>query len=193
MKRTATFFGVVLALLALLVALPQQAQAASKGLSVPVTGTFEPSDTPGKLSSIGSGLLTGTYTIESFRAKGLSVEAVGKLAMVLVDGDGATHNLVVPNVAIPVVTDAPATAAIQQLTSGCEVLDLELGPLDLDLLGLTIHLDRINLEIVAQPGSGNLLGNLLCAIVGLFDGIAAGLNLFQQLASLLNQLLGILG
>jgi hypothetical protein len=34
-------------------------------------------------------------------------------------------------------------------------------PLDLNLLGLAIHLDRILLDITAQSGPGNLLGNLL--------------------------------
>ena len=46
-------------------------------------------------------------------------------------------------------------------------------PLDLDLLGLQVHLDRVVLDIVAQTGAGNLLGNLLCAVTGLLDG---GLN-----------------
>ena len=45
-----------------------------------------------------------------------------------------------------------------------------LGPLDLNLLGLEVHLDPVVLDIVAQPGPGNLLGNLLCAVAGLLDG-----------------------
>jgi hypothetical protein len=51
----------------------------------------------------------------------------------------------------------------------CEILSLSLGPLDLDLLGLQVHLDEVNLQVDAQPGSGNLLGNLLCAVAGLLD------------------------
>jgi hypothetical protein len=47
------------------------------------------------------------------------------------------------------------------------VLDLVLGPLDLNLLGLVAHLDRVHLNITAVPGAGNLPGNLLCAIAGL--------------------------
>ena len=45
-----------------------------------------------------------------------------------------------------------------------------LGPLDLNLLGLEIHLQRVVLDIVAVAGAGNLLGNLLCAVAGLLDG-----------------------
>ena len=63
------------------------------------------------------------------------------------------------------------------------------GPLDLDLLGLVIDLDRVVLDITAQSGPGNLLGNLLCAVAGLLDGNAP----LNQIVSLLNQLLGLLG
>ncbi len=64
--------------------------------------------------------------------------------------------------------------------AACDILHLVLGPLDLDLLGLQVHLDKIVLDIVAATGAGNLLGNLLCAITGLLDG--------GPLAGLLGQL-----
>jgi hypothetical protein len=54
-------------------------------------------------------------------------------------------------------------------TRECPILDLRLGPLNLDLLGLVVRTNRIHLEIVAQPGPGNLLGNLLCSLAGLLD------------------------
>jgi hypothetical protein len=50
------------------------------------------------------------------------------------------------------------------------ILNLVFGPLDLNLLGLQVHLDRVVLNITAQPGAGNLLGNLLCAVAGLLNG-----------------------
>jgi hypothetical protein len=48
-------------------------------------------------------------------------------------------------------------------------------------------LSRIVLDITAQTGAGNLLGNLLCAITGLLDGPATG-----ALARLLTQVLALL-
>jgi len=42
-----------------------------------------------------------------------------------------------------------------------------LGPLDLNVLGLTVHLNQVVLNITAVPGAGNLLGNLLCAAANL--------------------------
>ena len=68
---------------------------------------------------------------------------------------------------------------------------LVLGPLDLDLLGLQVHLDKVVLNIVAQSGAGKLLGNLLCAVAGLLDG---GLNgLLGRITNLLNRILAQLG
>jgi len=72
----------------------------------------------------------------------------------------------------------------------CDILNLVLGPLDLNILGLEVHLNRVLLDIVAVTGAGNLLGNLLCAVAGLLDGGLAGL--LTQVQSLLNLILGAL-
>ena len=66
-----------------------------------------------------------------------------------------------------------------------------MDPLDLDLLGLVVHLDTVHLVITAQPGPGNLLGNLLCAVAGLLDGSGSP-NALQQIVNLLNQILAAL-
>ena len=72
--------------------------------------------------------------------------------------------------------------------TSCDVLRLRLGPVDLDLLGLVVHLDRVVLDITAEAGPGNLLGNLLCAIAGILD---RGLNLNGVLRDLLAAVLGV--
>ncbi|HEY0949273.1 hypothetical protein [Nocardioides sp.] len=72
----------------------------------------------------------------------------------------------------------------------CDVLHLVLAPLDLDLLGLKVHLDRVVLDVVANSGSGKLLGNLLCAVTGLLDGGLGGA--LGRLTRLLNDILGAL-
>ena len=56
----------------------------------------------------------------------------------------------------------------------CPVLHLELGPLDLDLLGLRVQLNQVVVDIDAIPEPGNLLGNLLSAVAHLLDGVALG-------------------
>ncbi len=49
-----------------------------------------------------------------------------------------------------------------------------------------VDLNHVALNITAQTGPGNLLGNLLCAVAGLLDG-----NGITGLATLLNRLLGL--
>ena len=82
---------------------------------------------------------------------------------------------------------------LAQTAGSCQILDLVLGPLDLDLLGLQVHLDTVHLNITAQSGPGNLVGNLLCAVAGLLNGGTPLSGILGQIAALLNQLLGILG
>ncbi|HEX6655007.1 MAG TPA: hypothetical protein VF153_02225 [Candidatus Limnocylindria bacterium] len=84
---------------------------------------------------------------------------------------------------------------VTQATGSCEILDLTLGPLDLNLLGLAVHLDQVHLNITAESGPGNLLGNLLCAVAHLLDNSGGNplSNLLNQIAGLLNQILAILG
>jgi hypothetical protein len=89
----------------------------------------------------------------------------------------------------PIRTAAAARTALRG--GSCDVLHLVLGPLDLDLLGLKVHLDKVVLNIDADRGPGNLLGNLLCAVAGLLDdGLSGALG---RLTRLLNRILGQLG
>ncbi|PZF79466.1 hypothetical protein [Jiangella anatolica] len=74
----------------------------------------------------------------------------------------------------------------------CPILHLELGPLDLNLLGLRVQLNQVVLDITAIPGPGNLLGNLLCAIAGLLDGVDLGSTLGRLLQGLIDALIRLL-
>jgi hypothetical protein len=79
---------------------------------------------------------------------------------------------------------------VQNLSAGpgnsCRILHLTLGPIDLNLLGLEVQTNQIVLDITAHAGNGNLLGNLLCAVAGLFDNQAPT----DLLAGLLNYIIG---
>ena len=70
----------------------------------------------------------------------------------------------------------------------CQILHLELGPIDLDLLGLIVHVDKIVIDITAQSGPGNLLGNLLCGLANALNGGASA----TTTARILNQILAVL-
>lgn len=79
----------------------------------------------------------------------------------------------------------------------CPILNLHLGPIHLDVLGLNVDTSEICLAITAESGQGNLLGNLLCNVSHLLDqgldlgGILGGLT-STDLTSLTNGLTGIL-
>ena len=131
-------------------------------------------------------VFNGTFTLRRFIPTATGVAAVGTLAGVLTPV-GGTPTAIFQNVVVPAavtqalaITQAPAVAQ-----AACPILHLDLGPLALDLLGLQVDLSEVVLDIGAQPGAGNLLGNLLCAVTGLLDSPGG-------LARLLNQLLGIL-
>jgi hypothetical protein len=91
------------------------------------------------------------------------------------------------------ITSAASSVVTNASTGGgCQVLDLVLGPLHLDLLGLNVDLNQVHLNITAQPGPGNLLGNLLCSVTHLLDNTGGG-GLNTAVQNLLNILNGLLG
>jgi hypothetical protein len=83
----------------------------------------------------------------------------------------------------------PFSGAAVDTGGTCQILDLTLGPLQLDLLGLVVDLNQVHLNITAQQGSGNLLGNLLCAVSHLLDNTGNTTTALNQIVNLLNQIL----
>jgi hypothetical protein len=169
LRRTALTLVLCLALVA-----PMAAKAAPQNTnpfaSIPIVGSI-----------VSGGTFNGVLSITRFVAQGGVISAVGTLTGTLTDALG--------NV-LGTITNLPINIPLTSTQgSSCQILHLELGPLDLNLLGLMIHLNRVVLDITAQSGPGNLLGNLLCAIAGLLDNNASG----NAIVRLLNQLLGLLG
>lgn len=154
-------FGTMMVVSHPVVAQAPPAPAAST-ITVPVTG------------SGGGSTFAGTLKLEQFAASQGGVVANGLLTGILTAADG-TVTSVVQTVSLPV----------QVGTSSCQILHLDLGPLSLNLLGLQVSLNQVVLDISAQPGPGNLLGNLLCDVANL-------LNNPSGLATLLNQILAAL-
>jgi hypothetical protein len=79
-----------------------------------------------------------------------------------------------------------------QAAGSCQIVNLVLGPVNLNLLGLKVHLNRVHLNITAQTGPGNLLGNLLCSVAHLLDGVPIS-GLLARITNVLNRILGALG
>lgn len=149
-----------------------QAAPPVPSFSVPVTGTF--TDALG-----GTGTFVGSFDIQRFAVQNGVLTAIGSLTGTLTNSLGTVIGTITQSLALP-VTNISAT---------CDILHLELGPLDLNLLGLVVHLDRVVLDITAQQGGG-LLGDLLCSIADLLNNGSAPLS---AIARLLNNILRILG
>jgi hypothetical protein len=176
MKRLA--FVVALTLTAVVSTFTPAYAQTPAGLAIPVVSTGT------------AGAFTGTFTLRRFVPTASGVAAIGTLTGVATPTGGIPtsifRNVVVPARVLAGGSAAtPAGTQLQAAVAACGILHLDLGPLFLDLLGLQIDLSEVVLDISAQPGPGNLLGNLLCAVTGLLDSPGG-------LARLLNSILGIL-
>ena len=162
--------GLIVALLSLITLAPRVARAANPtpppaGIQIPVN-----------IAAVGGGAFTGVFSLSRFVVRNGQLAAVGTLTGTVTNAAGQTVGAIVQTL----------TIAVLNITGTCDILHLELGPLDLNLLGLVVHLDKIVLDIDAQSGPGNLLGNLLCAVAHLLDSGGP----LTTLINLLNQILG---
>jgi hypothetical protein len=168
MKLRLPILATALALMAM-VAITPTAFAATKTaapVSAPVTGTI----------ANGGGTFSGTLNNIVFSNVNGVLTATGNLSGTLTNAAGQTIGSV-SNLLVSLTAAATGT---------CQILNLTLGPLDLNLLGLTVHLNQVVLNVAAQPGPGNLLGNLLCAVAHLLDNNGP----LSGIVGLLNNLLG---
>lgn len=144
--------------------------AASPFTNIPVTATI--SNAAGTV-----GTFTGTMNITRFVTRNNQLMALGTVSGTLTSATGQK---------LGSVTNAPMAAPVAA-TATCQILHLTLGPLDLNLLGLMVHLNQVVLNIDAQSAPGNLLGNLLCSVAHLLDnggpltGVTALLNRILRL------------
>ena len=129
------------------------------------------------------GALSGVLTLTNFYVQNGALVADGVLNGTLTDPSLAGGSA-------PITNQAVTALPVSSLSASCQILNLVLGPLDLNLLGLVVHLNTVVLNITAVPGPGNLLGNLLCSVAGLLNGGLGGV--LNQIAGLLNQILGAL-
>jgi hypothetical protein len=135
-------------------------------VSVPISGT-----------TTKGGKFTGNFNIQQFSVVNNQIVAVGTLTGTIQNGLGNVIGTVLKTI----------TLAVTFQGASCDILHLELGPLDLDLLGLQVHLDKVVLDISANP-AGGLLGSLLCSVANLLN---TG-GLLTDIANLLNQILALL-
>jgi hypothetical protein len=184
MKARLSLFVAVAVLGALVLSPAAQAQTPRKQMTQVVSLS-------GKTKSGKS--VRGTYAISRF-TRARSGRYRGRLVSVgTVRTRTRRGRITKRNVVMPARTTRPASAAqlgLPPLPGGrsCQILALDLGPINLNLLGLVVRTNQIQLRIDAVQGPGNLLGNLLCGITGILDpqGVTRG-----QLAAALNAILAL--
>ena len=189
-----TLLLVVLTSLSLTVASASagNAAAANPGSSHTVANNPQGKATSSIYGKTGNGRrVTGNFTPVKFFAKDGRLKVRGLIQGVVHNRNGTTRSFAAfRTLRVKTINGTPARARTTTVAprASCDVLNLVLAPLDLNLLGLTVHLDRVVLNIVAKSGAGQLLGNLLCAVAGLLDGGLSGL--LGRVSNLLNRILG---
>jgi len=167
MKRNTTWLVMAALLVSALMVAPTSAQAQNPTQNINV-----------EFHLPGGGSFTGTLDLTGFEVVNGVLQAVGSLSGTLRNAAGQV---------IGTVTDVLVMFPVDllQTTGTCEILHLVLGPINLELLGLQVTTNQIVVDITAEAGPGNLVGNLLCAVAHLLDrgGPLTGL------AGLLNNLL----
>ncbi len=173
------FGGLALAA-TLMIAAPTMALAASPAPTAPAVTAAPSAATPVTFPITGGGN-SATGTITSFRVVDGVLTAVGTVTGTVVTAGGIVTK----------VTNAAFTAPVQNLANpvSCRILQLDLGAIHLDLLGLVVDVMPVHATITAVPGAGNLLGNLLCAVAHLLDNPSTSL---AGIVNLLNKILGSL-
>lgn len=172
--------GLVLAAVcAALLVVPVAAGAQTTPAAVPTT-SFSQIPVSGKAQNGKS--FTGHFNVSQFVARGGKTYALGTLT-----GKLGNKTVKKSNVAIPVSVGSASSPLVANAAATCQILNLVLGPLHLNLLGLHVDLNQVVLNITGVTGSGQLLGNLLCGVANLLNpGLPAGqlaglLNILQQL------------
>jgi hypothetical protein len=107
--------------------------------------------TQSALASSGQSRLHVLVTVNRFAVGARSNTAEGTVTANLTDQAG--HRTVIR---APIALTASGGRA-------CQILNLDLRQLNLVLLGLNVHLDRVHLVITGQPGGG-VLGSLFCRL-----------------------------
>jgi hypothetical protein len=195
--------GCVIALV-LIATLPLSAQQppATRALTLPIAGTFQ-----------GGGDFKGTISISRFANSGNQIVAVGLVSGVLTRGPRTVGTVVAGEMTWPVVVHSGGQLLVNRRTvdtggfthavwspqqssgrfmlvqaENCPVLDVALGPANVNLLGFQVALGAVSLNLTGV--SGTPLGDLVCAASNLLGNVAGLVNLLNSILSLVTGLLG---
>jgi hypothetical protein len=174
---------------------------AAGAVTLPITG-----------SVTGGGTFNGTVTVNRFAVQGGALVAAGFVRGTITSAAGIVTQTGMRSVTFPVsVASFPTTTAAAtdlgtklmpalytgatggrwlkvQATTSCGVLHLELGAVSTNLLGATVNLSPVTLDLSGD--SAGPLGGLVCQAIALLNNVV---GLVGLLNSILGALTGLLG
>jgi len=177
--RASIPIAVLLLATAALAAQPdKQGKGGSASLQLPIAGT-----------AATGGTFAGTLSIQRFEARDGNVVAIGMVAGSVA---GVGTALVGP-VALPVAVGPGSQGAAasnnlvaQQAT--CQVLHLDVGAVNLNVLGLQVTTLPIAIDLSGDSAAP--LGNLVCTILDTLNNVVGLVDLLNQLLGALTGLVG---
>ncbi len=129
---------------------------------------------------------TGQFTVTQFVTRAGKSYAVGVLTGHIGRRSIGSRTIALPAALVPASSSPPGSPAKPgHATALCPILHLDLGPLNLNLLGLNVHLNQVVLDITATSGPGNLL----CSIANLLNPGTLPISQVTGLLNILQQLL----
>jgi hypothetical protein len=163
----------------------QNGQKDPASLQLPITGTVA-----------GGGTFAGTLSLQKFVVRDGQVAAVGIVRGTVTSAAGVPLGtalvgpLTLPVQVGPGPTVATTTAAPVAAQATCQVLHLDIGAVNLNLLGLVVVTQPIGLDISGD--SAGVLGNLVCTVLDTLNSVVDLVGLLNQILGLLTGLLGAL-
>jgi hypothetical protein len=172
-------------------------RSAPKALVLPITG-----------AGTGGVTFNGTVAVQRFVQRNGQVFAIGAVSGSVFGPAGPIGTSLSFPVAFPVhVSDGPIARAdggridpaslsardagarvILVQASTCGVLHLDLGAINLNLLGVVVTTMPVTIDI--NGNTGGPLGNLVCAVLATVNNVVGLVNLLNSLLSLVTGLVG---
>jgi hypothetical protein len=152
-------------------------------LQLPITGTIA-----------GGGTFAGTLSVLKFAVHDGQVAAIGMVrgtatsAAGIPLGTALVGPITLPVQVGPGVTTMTSAAAPVAAQATCQVLHLDLGAVNLNVLGLVVTTQPITLDISGD--TAGVLGNLVCTVLDTLNNVVGLVALLNQLLGSLTGLLG---
>ena len=158
----------------------KQEKDGSAALQLPIAG-----------SATTGGAFAGTLSIQRFEARGDQVVAIGIVRGAVAGvGTGLVGEVVLPVQVGPGSQGiaAPNGLVAQQQAATCQALHLDIGAVNLNLLGLVVATQPIAIDLSGDSSAP--LGNLVCTTLQTLNNVVGLVGLLNQLLSTVTGLVG---